>query len=73
MLDNTWLLKVEDVQNIFGVSYWTVLRWARQGQFGAFKQGKSWYFPKSKVEEALQAKPAAPPPIPEWADTKTPF
>jgi excisionase family DNA binding protein len=73
MLDNTWLLKVDDLCNIFGVSYWTILRWARQGQFGAFKQGKSWYFPKEKVEEALRIRPNAAPPMPEWSKTTTPF
>ena len=48
----TELLKVRDLEAIFRVSYWTVLRWARMGQFGAFKQGKSWYFPESEVDRA---------------------
>jgi len=48
------LLKVPDLEAIFRVSYWTVLRWARAGQFGAFKQGKSWYFPKGEVNEATR-------------------
>lgn len=50
------LLKVPDIMGLFRVSYWTVLRWARKGQFGAFKQGKSWYFPKDQVR--MEAKRA---------------
>jgi predicted site-specific integrase-resolvase len=51
---DTDILKVEDISKMFRVSYWTVLRWARDGKFGAFKMGKSWYFLQSRVEEELQ-------------------
>ena len=43
--------KSEEVQAIFNVSYWTVLRWAKAGRFGAIKIG-SWYFLVEEVDNA---------------------
>lgn len=40
-----------EVQGIFNVSYWTVLRWGRAGKFGAIKIG-TWYFKVEEVDNA---------------------
>ena len=45
-------LKVPEVMEIYRVSYWTVLRWARKGRFSARKVGKSWYFNADEVKNA---------------------
>lgn len=50
------LLKVKDIAKIFNVSYWTVLRWAKKGEFGAFKQGKEWFFLKEELTDWFRSK-----------------
>jgi len=42
---------VREVQGIFDVSYWTVLRWAKAGRFGAIKVGE-WHFRVKDVDNA---------------------
>ena len=39
----------KQVAELFKVDIYTVVRWARQGKYGAIKRGKSWYFPKEKI------------------------
>lgn len=44
-------LSVEQVSHLFGVTEQTVRSWAINGVLPAHKNGKSWYFPKSKIHE----------------------
>lgn len=54
--DNGDLLKVPDIQHMFGVCKQTVLAWSKSGKLPTVRIGGRIFFPKSEVLKILKAK-----------------
>lgn len=48
--NNDALLTIPQVMKLMSVSKATVLKWAQDGQFGAYNDGKRYLFPQGKLD-----------------------